>query len=270
MVLLGLGLILFGIPAISEANHAVPAGIPNPIKVDLACENCHLLALETPDLSPDPFATQPDPCDICHTSAVTTDNPLVAKSNQVEQNLREASERVFRVRESSKYLATDERLDHVIKLLAQAKSALQAGELDTAQDLVSRALGLLAQAENEVHFNLLSQLTQQAVSLVGVSRSSQKYRSQPALDRRTLKLIPSAQDTSSNIFIFDISPRIHRNAEATHRRAPPVEEDVVQAYQQFTHFARLLPLTGEQSFLFSISISEIHGCQPYIRLYFRL
>ena len=226
LILVGLGLLLFGVPQLSEARDTVPSASRTPtVSFDLRCLNCHSVTQQIPSAALDQLQL-PDPCDICHTTVINTDNPHVARANHLEKEWRQLSARTIQLHKQASSSSNTIRNDthHITRLLAEAHRALQSDDLTTAQRLLKEAKQRAEQTEKDLAQRYLFRFNFDAFCILGNDTGQKSYRFLSIIDRRVDKDVRSAS-TFRKLTLVDHLSLWLTPADVMHRRAPPVDED---------------------------------------------
>lgn len=226
LILVGLGLLLFGIPQLSEANEDTPT-LPatEAVSDDLRCINCHSITQQFVEATTNTLHV-PDPCDVCHTAVVDTQNPLIERANRLEKEWRQLSARTIDLQQQAAEYPGALRIetDRITILLDQANLAIQAGDLVYAEQFLDEAHKHVEQATKTLKQYFLLQIDFDAFCLPGHDSSNKSCQFQGIIDRRVAKDVRSASTFSKQTLVDHLSFWLVP-ADVMHRRSPPVDED---------------------------------------------
>lgn len=259
LILIGLGILLL-IPKLTEASTQAPLYTIDETSIAFHCQDCvpvqqriapQMIRVIQPQSS--------EPCDVCHTETIDVLDEDIARANQLESDLRQASTQAIVLQGHDTYGELQlNRIAKAIELLDTAQTALDAGQLDEAAQLLATAHNLLGDVEDTAHLNnawagLFMPL---AIFATGSCSGKCKYAQQFNLFASSIL----AQDnSSSSILVFENSLTATYNPSAMHRRAPPADEDAMIITDIYLFWHGRLSHFGAQS-PFYLPSAQSYSC----------
>lgn len=227
MILIGLGVILL-IPKLASANNQTTLySIDTQAHTEFFCGTCYI---DSEEEVPPAVVLQNSPqaldlCDICHTDVIDSIPEDVARANEAEEQLFDASLQAVKLQQENLSERQQATIDAAVDLLAQAQENLDAGNIEAAEDLIDQANNLMTDVADDHH---LGTTTSPLFMPVAFAQSSSTKSFQDVFTQNKLamqSMDQNGQGWAINLLESHIFNQI--SAEAMHHRAPPADEDAM-------------------------------------------